>query len=90
MTYDLVVRCQARPMLHAKTLRIVGKDKEWVETLARLLDGTSDLYVLKPGALSPIGKCATCGAPLECEIKESRGKAWEQRHAKTEQQRSTT
>lgn len=90
MIYDLVVRCKARPMLHAKTLRISGKDKEWVEILAKLLDGTSPFYVLKPGDLSPIGKCATCGTELECEIKETHGKGWQNRHAAIEQKRSTT
>ena len=46
------------------------KNKIAAKTLAELLDGSSSLYIHKPGELSPIGKCATCGAPLTAEVEE--------------------
>lgn len=70
-SFDIVVRCQAEPLKHAKVIRISGRDEDFVQTLAACLDGSSELYIYKPGALSPIGKCATCGAALRSEVKET-------------------
>ena len=69
-SYELVIRCQAQPQKHAKVIRIGDTNKDYVETLAGLLDGTSHLYLYKPGPDSPIGKCATCGGALRSEVKE--------------------
>ena len=68
--YEIVVRCKAQPLKHAKVLRITGKDEEYAKTLAGLLDGTSHLYVYKPGPDSPIGKCGVCGSALGCDVRE--------------------
>jgi hypothetical protein len=67
--YELTVRC-SNDSNHAKKLRIKDEAKDWVDHLAALLDGSSQFYILKPGALSPIGKCATCGSPVTCLVEE--------------------
>jgi len=68
---DLYIRCTREPQLHAKVIRFKPSEaNEVVKTFAELLCGNSPLFVHKPGALSPIGKCATCGAKLEYEIKD--------------------
>lgn len=68
----IAVRCSREPLRHAKILRIDAKlGKKWAETLAQLLDGTSPLYIHKPGPLSPIGKCGVCCASVEAEVMET-------------------
>lgn len=69
-SYEITIRCQAQPQKHAKVIRFQDTDKNYVDTLAALLDGTSHLYIYKPGEFSPIGKCATCGGALRSEVKE--------------------
>jgi hypothetical protein len=70
----IAVRCVREPEKHAKVLRIAADiGREFAETLAGLLDGTSEHYVLKPGPGSPIGKCGMCGAALETEVYEKEG-----------------
>jgi hypothetical protein len=52
--------------------------RDWVETQAGLIDGSSPLYKFKPGAESTIGKCAwmdqegaqACGAQIKCEVND--------------------
>ena len=68
----IAVRCVREPLRHAKVLRLSG-ERAFAETLAELLDGTSSLYILKPGPGSPIGKCGICGAAIETEIYEKQG-----------------
>ena len=56
---------------HAKILRfgsLVSRSE--VDRLGGLMCGTSPLYIHRPGAGSPIGKCALCGAQLEYEVQE--------------------
>ncbi len=48
-----------------------GFTREWVEAQARILDGTSEMYVFKPGPESVIGKCGICGAQIKCEVQET-------------------
>lgn len=58
---------------HAKILRFKASvGREYVETLAGLLDGSSPFYIFPPGDLSPIGKCGICGAPIKCSVFELR------------------
>ncbi len=65
---EIIIRCTKEPMTHAKKLHLnFFKGEEYARDLGELLTGTSSMYIYKPGALSPIGKCATCGAPLEYE-----------------------
>lgn len=66
---NLTVRCTKDPD-HAKVLRFRDSSFEEIARLARLLDGTSENYIYKPGPDSPIGKCAICGAPYECTVSE--------------------
>lgn len=70
LALQIVVRCTAQPEKHAKILRMRSEDKTYAENLATLLDGTSAFYIHKPGPDSPIGKCATCGAPLTATVEE--------------------
>lgn len=72
---DLYIRCAKEPQLHAKVIRMHGLNRESIEEFANLLCGTSRFFVHKPGALSPIGKCATCGAKLNYEISDRTAKA---------------
>jgi len=69
----IAVRCVREPEKHAKVLRLLGMGREYAETLAELLDGTSSLYILKPGPGSPIGKCGMCGAAIETTVYEKEG-----------------
>jgi hypothetical protein len=67
----LTLRCAREPEKHAKVLRISAElGKEYAETFAGLLDGSSPFYIYKPGPNSPIGKCATCGGQLSSTIEE--------------------
>lgn len=56
-----------------QVIRYEGFSREWVETQAGLLDGTSPLYVIKPGPDSPgtIGRCETCGGGFTCTVEEA-------------------
>ena len=65
---QITIRCVAHKQ-HAKILRLhesVGAVN--ADIIAQILDGTSPFYFHKPGALSPIGKCATCGSQLTSEV----------------------
>jgi hypothetical protein len=68
--FRLTVRCTREPNLHAKILRISNHGREWISELAKILNGTSEFFMRKIGELSPVGKCCTCGAPVECEVVE--------------------
>lgn len=68
---QITMRCAAHPDKHAKVLRMHEElGMQNAKILAALLDGTSPMYIRKPGALSPIGKCATCGGQLTSEVEE--------------------
>jgi hypothetical protein len=70
----LTIRCADHPSAHVKTLSIDPQlGRAYVEGYGQLLCGTSPHYVCKPGAMSPIGKCATCGGQLSFEIEERDG-----------------
>ena len=52
---------------HSKILRFRPTESlVMLEALSALLDGTSSAYKFPPGKGSPIGRCAICGAKLEC------------------------
>jgi hypothetical protein len=60
-------RCSAG---HVQRLTYEGFDREYVEAMCRLLDGTSTLYKYPPDDKSPIGKCRTCGLWFTAKIVE--------------------
>jgi hypothetical protein len=67
----ITVRCVREPQKHAKILRCKARlGKRKAEELAELLDGTSLMYIHRPGENSPMGKCATCGAAVEAMVSE--------------------
>ena len=71
----ITVRCAKQPDKHAKILRVSEElGLKWAETLAGLLDGSSPMYIYKPGPDSPIGKCATCGGQLSADVEEVEAK----------------
>lgn len=71
LEFRITVRCAREPEKHAKVIRIVhGAGRQYVDTFAALLDGSSEFYVHKPGPNSPIGKCAICGGQIECHVEE--------------------
>jgi hypothetical protein len=61
---------------HAKILRLRVDPKvekaqmELAGVLARLLDGTSPMYIHTPGEGSPIGLCGICGSKVKCDVEE--------------------
>lgn len=72
--FEITIRCEKEPESHAKKLRLFGCDREYVEQLARLLDGTSTFYIYKPGPQSPIGKCGICGGTITARVEEVENK----------------
>jgi hypothetical protein len=68
--FRITLRCATQPEKHAKIIRMEGLARDWVEAFAHILDGTSPMYIHKPGPDSPIGKCATCGGQLTSSIEE--------------------
>jgi len=69
--FRITVRCQREPAKHAKILRLKSEQgRQYADTLASLLDGSSPLFIHKPGPDSPIGKCATCGGGVEASVEE--------------------
>ena len=75
--FRITVRCKSEPLTHAKILTFVFSDevggKEYCETFAGLIDGTSRHYVYPPGPNSPIGKCGICQGELTTEVEEVSG-----------------
>lgn len=66
--FTLTLRCEGK---HEQTLSLVGWTLEEARDFAGLLEGTSPLFVRPPrGTPSPIGKCATCGQPIEATLAE--------------------
>jgi len=66
----LKIICEKFPDKHAKVLEMHRMKRRSVKVFAGLLCGDSPYYIHKPGALSPIGKCATCGGKLRYDIEE--------------------
>lgn len=65
--YTITATCQQG---HSSILK-VGKSmgKEWAESYAGLLDGTSPLLQHTPAdSGSIIGKCAICGSRITCMV----------------------
>ena len=42
--------------------------KREAEDLAGLMDGSSEMYIYKPGPESTIGKCVNCGAQFKADL----------------------
>jgi hypothetical protein len=75
--FRITIRCKRQPETHAKIIRLRSVphfvrelNRDYVEGLAGLLDGTSPWFIHPPGPDSTIGKCATCGGQLESSIEE--------------------
>lgn len=67
----IVVRCSKEPFKHGKMLQFKPEaTRELAETVAKILDGSSEMYIYPPGELSPIGRCGVCGAAVEAEVEE--------------------
>lgn len=71
---QITVRCEATPE-HAKVLRLKDRDfpantRAYADSLAKLLDGTSEFYIFPPGPRSPIGKCAVCQGKVTATVEE--------------------
>lgn len=65
----ITLRCVREPTKHVKMMQFDPPfPMETVRIIAGILDGTSHTFIHKPGPLSPVGKCATCGAALESSI----------------------
>ena len=54
---------------HTQEITIRNVSRLWAESWAGLMDGTSDLYVHKPGPASVIGKCGICGQQIACTVR---------------------
>jgi hypothetical protein len=63
----LIATCTAG---HEQIITTEDMRKEYVVQLAGLMDGSSALYVNKPGPESSIGKCGKCGAQIKCDVVE--------------------
>ena len=76
--FRITIRCAAFPKTHAKILRLsFDLGRQYADTLAGLLDGSSPFYIYPPGPNSPIGKCDVCQGSLtatveECEITDAK------------------
>lgn len=66
--FDVTIRCTAG---HEQKLKIEGQTQEQAQLFCELLCGTSVLYVKKPSddPVSPVGKCAACGAQISATMK---------------------
>jgi hypothetical protein len=45
----------------------------FAQRIGEILCGTSQMYIYKPAARSPIGKCVLCGGALSFEVQEWEG-----------------
>jgi hypothetical protein len=45
----------------------------FAERIGEIICGTSAMYIYKPAARSPIGKCVLCGGALSFEVQEWEG-----------------
>lgn len=72
MGYMIEVVCEGNPE-HRTVLHFADyENRDFVEHLAGLLDGTSSFYVYSPRDYpadnSPVAKCMTCGAWINCRV----------------------
>lgn len=67
----ITVRCR-EDQRHAKVLRFDGQQFSlpMVRAMAEVFAGEGRAFILKPGPLSPIGKCAVCGGKLDATVEE--------------------
>lgn len=86
--FRIIVRCEKDPYKHAKILEFqffqvdgarADVGREYCETLAGLLDGTSKHYIFPPNEGSPIGRCDICRGKLTAVVTEV------EKHAATKQ-----
>lgn len=61
MKYRIEFRCEKG---HKQVMTYSGVTREYADGHAKLIDGTSPMYVYPPGNDSSIGKCATCGSQI--------------------------
>ncbi len=68
MKYTITARCANG---HTQELVFDGLGLAYTEQQAKLIDGTSSMYVHSPiGTDSVIGKCGICGAQIQCSVSE--------------------
>lgn len=65
--YKVTAKCENG---HEQSITLQGMTKEWAESYAGLLDGTSPFYIYPPNEKSVIGKCGICGKTFKCKIEE--------------------
>ncbi|MGA9668384.1 MAG: hypothetical protein WBQ94_04205 [Terracidiphilus sp.] len=62
----------------ARPARNYPEEREWKIYFARrvgeVICGIPGMYVYKPGARSPIGRCAVCGGALSFEVQDEMGR----------------
>lgn len=63
----IIARCEG-DCRKIQTIEVRGQTLVEAKTIAGLMDGTSPVYVFKPGKDSEIGKCASCGGQFKCEV----------------------
>ncbi len=65
MIHKVTFTCKAG---HSQTIEYIGLTREFAETQAKLIDGSSPLYKFPPGPDSIIGKCGICKAQLTSTV----------------------
>ena len=66
----IMVQCTASKT-HTKLITVdPALGMEYARQFAGLLDGSSTLYIHKPGPNSPIGKCGICQGQIKCTVEE--------------------
>lgn len=65
--HTLIATCEEG---HTQQLHVDGMTREWAESLAGLMDGTSSFYIRSPRSddSSLIGKCGICGSQINCKV----------------------
>jgi hypothetical protein len=65
-TWTMRAECESG---HSQEITIGNVDRTWAEAWAGLMDGSSPLYLRKPGPESAIGKCGICHARIRCTVR---------------------
>ncbi len=66
MRYKVTMSCENG---HSHSITFEGESRDWVESWAGLMDGTSPFYKFSPiGTDSIIGKCGICRAQLRSVV----------------------
>lgn len=66
--YTLTATCTGG---HTQSMQYAGSPREFVESVAGLMDGSHPFYTVPVGPDSVIGKCGVCRMPIRCVVTES-------------------